>query len=168
MRTLGPVYNGYTVSHYRPQTKLREGYVFTGVCDSVNRGGGYPIMPCTTTTSTPQGWRPPLGWRTHPPPYRWSMCGWYASYWNAFLFTMSTLEAVDPGFPRMDANHNGQIITKGVCLSIWSHVLSGEWVGLFRGVGMSMVGTPLPDIGYSQQAGSMHPTLMLSCLAKFH
>ena len=25
---------------YRPQTKLREGYVFTGVCDSVNRGGG--------------------------------------------------------------------------------------------------------------------------------
>ena len=24
---------------YRPQTKLREGYVFTGVCHSVNRGG---------------------------------------------------------------------------------------------------------------------------------
>ena len=23
---------------YRPQTKLREGYVFTGVCDSVNGG----------------------------------------------------------------------------------------------------------------------------------
>ena len=26
--------------YYRPQTKLREGYVFTGVCDSVHRGGG--------------------------------------------------------------------------------------------------------------------------------
>ena len=25
---------------YRPQTKLREGYVFTPVCDSVYRGGG--------------------------------------------------------------------------------------------------------------------------------
>ena len=36
-------------NYYRPQTKLWEGYVFTGVCDSVNRGGGYPIMPCTTT-----------------------------------------------------------------------------------------------------------------------
>ena len=27
---------------YRPQTKLRDGYVFTGVCDSVHRGGGIP------------------------------------------------------------------------------------------------------------------------------
>ena len=27
---------------YRPQTKLREGYVFTGVCDSVHMGGWYP------------------------------------------------------------------------------------------------------------------------------
>ena len=25
--------------HYRPQTKLREGNVCTGVCDSVHRGG---------------------------------------------------------------------------------------------------------------------------------
>ena len=28
--------------HYRPQTNLREGYVFTGVCDSVHRGGCLP------------------------------------------------------------------------------------------------------------------------------
>ena len=27
------------ISYYRPQTKLREGYVFTCVCDSVHRGG---------------------------------------------------------------------------------------------------------------------------------
>ena len=28
------------MSSYRQQTKLREGNVFTGVCDSVYRGGG--------------------------------------------------------------------------------------------------------------------------------
>ena len=33
-------------AYYRPQTKLREGYVFTGVCDSVHRGGG-GIPACT-------------------------------------------------------------------------------------------------------------------------
>ena len=27
------------LDYYRPQTKLREGYVFTGVCDSVHGGG---------------------------------------------------------------------------------------------------------------------------------
>ena len=31
-----PLFQG--CARYRPQTKLREGYVFTGVCDSVNRG----------------------------------------------------------------------------------------------------------------------------------
>ena len=51
--------------NYRPQTKLREGYVFTGVCHSVNRGGlcipvclaglvnrggVYPSMPCRSST----------------------------------------------------------------------------------------------------------------------
>ena len=39
----------YSRHDYRPQTKLREGYVFTGVCDSVNRQEVYPIMPFTTT-----------------------------------------------------------------------------------------------------------------------
>ena len=29
-----------------PATKLGQGYVFTGVCDSVQRGGVYPRMPC--------------------------------------------------------------------------------------------------------------------------
>ena len=28
------------VTHYRPQSKLREGNVFTAVCDSVHGGGG--------------------------------------------------------------------------------------------------------------------------------
>ena len=42
--------------NYRPQTKLREGYVFTRVCDSVHRGGVY---------HTPPGQTPSLG--RHPP-----------------------------------------------------------------------------------------------------
>ena len=29
-------------NYYRPQTKLREGYVFTSVCDSAHGGGGIP------------------------------------------------------------------------------------------------------------------------------
>ena len=29
--------------NYRPQTKLREGYVFTGVCHSVKMGGGVVV-----------------------------------------------------------------------------------------------------------------------------
>ena len=28
-----------SMGYYRPQTKLRQGNVFTGVCDSVHRGG---------------------------------------------------------------------------------------------------------------------------------
>ena len=53
---------------YRPQTKLREGNVFTPVCDSVHKEGLWPWggtcqgAPRTVTS------------------------GRYASYWNAFLF----------------------------------------------------------------------------------
>ena len=56
-------------SNYRPQTKLREGYVFTGVCDSVHREGDgipaclaglqgegvYPSMPCRFPGPHPRG-----------------------------------------------------------------------------------------------------------------
>ena len=37
--------NKYT-HFYRPQTKLREGYVFTGVCDFVHRGGVHGCGGC--------------------------------------------------------------------------------------------------------------------------
>ena len=63
-----------------PATKLGQGYVFTGVCDSVNRGGGGYLTPPPEQT-------PP---RSRPPPQR-ACCeirstrGWYASYWNAIL-----------------------------------------------------------------------------------
>ena len=80
-----------------PATKLGQGNVFTGVCDSVNRGassGGY-LLPggvCYWGVSPPEGgicfWDGGVcswgrGWR-HPRDGYY--CGRYASYWNAFLF----------------------------------------------------------------------------------
>ena len=63
---------------YRPQRKLREGYVFTGVCLSTGvclfTGGGY---------STP----PPLPRYMGYYGIRWTS-GRYASYGNAFLFCL--------------------------------------------------------------------------------
>ena len=70
--------------YYRPQTKFegRKGNVFTGVCDSVNRGGAW-----SRGSLVPEG-----GWCLIPgrglvetPPDGYC-CGRYASYWNAFLF----------------------------------------------------------------------------------
>ena len=94
-----------------PATKLGQGYVFTRVCDSVHREcypsmhcRWYPSMPCRRSRggvpalgmgSAPGGvcsWGNLLwggvcswggGWHPHPGGY---CCGWYASYWNAFLF----------------------------------------------------------------------------------
>ena len=83
-------------------TKLGQGYVFTGICDSVHRGGspagrtppwqGDPPGKEVDRENTP-GKETPLG-RT-PPPSRETpqgrpppaiRSGRYASYWNAFLF----------------------------------------------------------------------------------
>ena len=67
---------------YRPQTKLREGNVFTPVCLSFcSQGGCLPqCMLGYTTTTTP---------RQTPPPWAdGHCCGRYASYWNAFLFNL--------------------------------------------------------------------------------
>ena len=50
-----------SIFYYRPQSKLREGYVFTGVCHSVN-GGGVCIPAC-----------PPLG--RYPPRARYTPPG---------------------------------------------------------------------------------------------
>ena len=64
-------------NYYRPQTKLREGNIFTPVCDSVHRVGVYPSMHHRSHGTPP-------GRHTHPPSP--TMSGPYASYWNAFLF----------------------------------------------------------------------------------
>ena len=95
--------------------KLGQGYVFTGVCDSVNRGrgGGYLTPPQSRhpppRADTPQQTQSrhpleqiphppeqtphPPGADTLPPPWQawceiWSMHGWYASYWNAILLAL--------------------------------------------------------------------------------
>ena len=36
------------LSYLPPATKLRQGNVFTPVCDSVHRGGGVSVPACTT------------------------------------------------------------------------------------------------------------------------
>ena len=66
---------GSNFSNYRLQTKLREGNVFTPVCDSVHRGVGvYPSMQwamgCTSSRQIPLG-RHPL--RQTPLPLRWPL-----------------------------------------------------------------------------------------------
>ena len=80
--------------YYRPQTKLGQGYVFTGICDSVNGGEGVPHTPRVDTppgaADTPPSRHPPPWSRHHPPPHACceirSTRGWYASYCNAILF----------------------------------------------------------------------------------
>ena len=71
-----------------PATKLGQGYIFTGVCDSVHRGGS------TWAGTPPRDQVPP---RPGTPPRSrytptssacweiWATSGRYASYWNAFL-----------------------------------------------------------------------------------
>ena len=59
-----------------------EGYVFTGVCLSTEGGSG--SVHAGIPTPSPAGAEPP---RPGILPQRDGYCcGWYASYWNAFLF----------------------------------------------------------------------------------
>ena len=99
-------------------TKLGQGNVFTGVCDSVHKGVGVCLSACWDTTpppqeQTPRSRHPPPKKQTppktppkkqnppgaEPPPKKQtppqeagsgirSMSGRYASYWNAFLLSM--------------------------------------------------------------------------------
>ena len=59
----------------QPATKLGQGYVFTGVCDSVHMGGSAPGGPAVGGGS---GDLPRVGY----------CCRRYASYWDAFLFIL--------------------------------------------------------------------------------
>ena len=86
--------------HYRPQRSC-EGYVFTGVC--LSTGGGFLVGgswsrgclvgggACSRGVCS-QGVCSQGGWlvsqhalRQTPPGRDGYCCGWYASYWNAFL-----------------------------------------------------------------------------------
>ena len=92
-----------------PATKLGQGYIFTGICDSVHRG--VCLSACWDTTPparqipllarrSPQQGRPPPGKETplarQPPPPMQCMLGdtvnkqvQYASYWNAIFVIRS-------------------------------------------------------------------------------
>ena len=72
------------MDYYRPQTKLREGNVFTGVCDSVHRGVPAPGGVCPGGVPGPGGRLVPGGVPGGDPPDG-HCCGRYASYRNAFL-----------------------------------------------------------------------------------
>ena len=67
------------LSFLLPATKLGQGNIFTGVCDSVNRGGGVSARgegDCSRGVCSQGGVCSPRD--SH-------CCGRYASYWNAFL-----------------------------------------------------------------------------------
>ena len=57
------------VVYYRPQRSCGQGYVFTRVCDSVNRGEGVSAEPPPRTKENPPGPRrtPPPGTKENPP-----------------------------------------------------------------------------------------------------
>ena len=78
---------------YRPQRSCGQGYVFTRVCDSVNRGGLRRTPP--GTRQTPRQGEPPPGKKTA------AYGQWYASYWNAYLsyifFTLLNLADAQMG-----------------------------------------------------------------------
>ena len=75
-----------------PATKLGQGYIFTGVCDSVQTSGGAGgsasvhagIPPCQRPRPPSLARRPPCA--LHAAPEIRSTSGRYASYWNAILF----------------------------------------------------------------------------------
>ena len=87
LRFVSGLYASYWNAFLLPAaTKLGQGNVFTGICDSVNRGGGLPqcmlgYHPPGTTTP-PGADTPP---READSGIR-STSGRYSSHWNAFLF----------------------------------------------------------------------------------
>ena len=101
--------------------KLGQGNVFTGVCDSVHRGGvcmlGYhpPGADTASRSRHPPGVDTPPLEQTPPPQSRhppWeadsgirSTSDRYASYWNAFLFySKHTLRGLYPNSIAIDSN----------------------------------------------------------------
>ena len=81
--------------HYRPQTKLQKGNVFTPVCQSfcsVHGGvstavhaGIYPPGQAPPPRQTPHWAGTPTPGQMPPTTADGYCCGRYASYWNAFL-----------------------------------------------------------------------------------
>ena len=84
----------YCIAFLLPSaTKLRQGNIFTSVCQEFCPQGGLCLSACWDTHPSPLGRHPPgadspLGsacWDRHG-----YCCGRYASYWNVFLFIYMT------------------------------------------------------------------------------
>ena len=75
-----------------PANEVWEGYVFTHVC--LSTGGG--VVRSSGVCVHGRGMRGRRDVAHMPPPGRyqeiWSMSGRYASYWNAFLFSLSSVD----------------------------------------------------------------------------
>ena len=95
--------------HCRPQTKLRQGNVFTTVCDSVCKGGvsvqeglylggslsrGVSVQGVSVQGSLSRGSLSSGFYVRETPRRRTVTCGQYASYWNAFLLIHKPYQSV--------------------------------------------------------------------------
>ena len=89
---------------YRPRSVASKGYVFPGVCHSFcltpgERVKGHNTSPPPDNTSLPSPWTTPpslarvKGHNTFPPS---PPGGQYASYWNAFLFSIVSMPVPIP------------------------------------------------------------------------
>ena len=84
--------NCLVTHHYRPQTKLRKGNVFTSVCQEFcpqGAGGCLPGGGCPGPGSGVCVSQYALRQTPPPLPADGYCCGRYASYWNAFLLLFS-------------------------------------------------------------------------------
>ena len=85
-RRVNIVLRGFISKIYLPSaTKLRQGNIFTSVCQEFCSRGGVCLSACwdTTPQADPPGRHP----RVDTPSLGRHHCsGWYASYWNAFLY----------------------------------------------------------------------------------
>ena len=115
-----------------PATKLGQGNIFTGVCDSVHRGwsasvdAGIPPPPGPGTTTSPQGPGTPRS-RHPPPPNRayweiWPTSGRYASYLNAILLYVKLKTQL--GYCRL--NTATLIILRMFITTVWATIWN-EW-----------------------------------------
>ena len=128
-----------------PATKLGQGYIFTGVCDSVHRGGlpqcmlGYhPPARQTPSKETPLAGQTPPG-------------------------------RADPHSPHqgdIDRRYSQQ--AGGICptgMQFLLHLSVSHFVrGGVRGRGVCMAGGARVAGETATEAGGMHPTRMHSCL----
>ena len=79
--------------------KLRQGNIFTSVCQEFcPQGGDVCLSACWDTDTTPPGQTPPLGRETPPPNGHCSR--WHTFYCNAFLIQANFILVLFPTHPQ--------------------------------------------------------------------